>query len=498
MKVRYCNCRLPLAGGDVFMVEGGRFISPEAPCDRTVDLGGAATLPAFCDAHSHLLAYALSLTQADGARAATAQDFIALAEAFARENGLREEELVTIRNADRMPDPAALDACPRPLHLQTRSGHAGLFNAAARRLLGLGERAVLEETDYLAATRRIPMPPPAATNKAFSAAQAHYLSYGVTTAQEGILTREMFPLYARLAPALKLDVVAYTAPNDYDDACALFPRLAPAQPVRPEPALFIGGVKIFLDGSPQLKTAFLRAPYRGGGQGAQTMSYAEVVKACRFACERRAQLLAHCNGDGAAQLFLEALSSLTPEERRVIRPVLIHGQILGDDQLDRIGALKIVPSFFPAHIRAYGETHLNNLGEPRGMRISPARSALLRGIPFTLHQDAPVFAPDPLEAVHNSVLRRTEAGRRLCGQEIGVCDALRAVTEHAAAQYGFRDRGRIVPGYRADFVLLDRDPRTCPPEELNELHVIGTYRCGTRVFSATEKRPARSRADRLS
>ena len=246
----------------------------------------------------------------------------------------------------------------------------------------------------------------------------------------------------------------------------------------------MGGVKIFLDGSPQQKTALLRAPYEGGGMGVQTMSAAEVLESCRFASGRGAQLLAHCNGDGAAELFLNALEQLTPAARAGCRPVLIHGQILGDDQLERIKRLGVIPSFFVAHVREFGDTHLTNLGRARGMRISPTRSALVRGIPFTLHQDAPVCEPDPLDAVACAVLRTTRAGKRLAGQEISVLDALRAVTDHAAAQYGFGDRGRIAAGQRADFVILNRDPLACNAEDLPDLRVVETYMKGRRVFPA--------------
>ena len=124
MKTLYRNCTLPLSGerdGGNFCVEGGKFVPTLPPYDEVIDLGGAAVLPAFCDAHSHLLAYALSLTQADGASAVTAQDFIACAERFARENGMGELDLVTIRNAEFLPDAAPLETCLRPLHIQLRS-----------------------------------------------------------------------------------------------------------------------------------------------------------------------------------------------------------------------------------------------------------------------------------------------------------------------------------------------------------------------------------------
>ena len=147
----------------------------------------------------------------------------------------------------------------------------------------------------------------------------------------------------------------------------------------------------------------------------------------------------------------------------------------------RLGA---VPSFFPAHIKYWGETHISNLGRARAARISPAKSALLRGIPFTLHQDTPVCPPSPLEAVSCAVARRTQSGRRFACQAIDVREALEAVTRNVAAQYGFADRGAIRPGYRADFIVLDDDPLACPPEALASLRAAAVYRDGECVFRA--------------
>ena len=176
---------------------------------------------------------------------------------------------------------------------------------------------------------------------------------------------------------------------------------------------------------------------------------------------------------------------MTDADRARIRPVLIHGQIIGDDQLSRAAALGVTVSFFPAHIRYWGETHLKNLGRERAARISPARSALTFGIPFTLHQDTPVCKPAPLEAAACAALRTTADGTRFRGQEISVRNALLALTQNAARQYGFADRGRICTGMRADFLVCDRDPLALPPQESESVSIEAAYLDGARVFTRT-------------
>lgn len=49
--------------------------------------------------------------------------------------------------------------------------------------------------------------------------------------------------------------------------------------------------------------------------------------------------------------------------RRLRRPVMIHAQLVGRDQLPRLKALGMIPSFFVAHVYHWGEDHVKNLPE---------------------------------------------------------------------------------------------------------------------------------------
>lgn len=485
MKIAYENCYCPLSGRTSFTVERGRFVPPAHGCERR-DLNGAFVLPAFLDPHSHLLSFAISLLQADASDCRSEKELFALLRRFEKEHGLAPADFLTARDvrperfADgKFPTRDALDrAFPdRPVLLQHPSGHSGAFNSAALRALGDAPDGdgFFEETEFIARARRVPLPDLSRIREAFFRAQEIYLSRGACTAQEGLLTAEMLPLYRKfVSDGLRLDVAGYAAPEDYDAYAAAFPDSVRGY----DRGFRLGGVKIFLDGSPQSKTAFLREPYTDGSNGTPTMTEAEVLSACRFALDRGAQLLAHGNGDGAAERFLGALARLSPDERRRLRPVLIHAQILGKDQLPRLAQLGAIPSFFVSHVYHWGDTHLKNLGEARARYLSPAKDAAALGIPFTLHQDSPVAPPDLWEAISCAVLRTTAAGRKLAGQEISVREAILAVTKNAALQYGEANKGAIVTGKRADFILVDRNPLLCPPEELTKIRLKAAFREG--------------------
>ena len=483
--------------------EAERLAGPGA---RRVDLEGRALLPAFVDPHSHLLACAYARLQVPLGECAGWGEIADRLSRHVQERDIPPGAWVKGTGYDQnalaegaAPDRFCLDrACPHnPVVIQHASGHAGVFNTLALERLGVldgdcglerdGQGELTgrgEENPFLDLLGRIPMDGLEDVLRAFQGAQEEYASHGVTTAQEGLLQPVMAPVYQEILRRglLYLDVNAYVPPADYDRLRGQF-----AQEVSASPGTFrVAGMKIFLDGSPQGGTAWVREPYAGGGCGTSTMTDGQVLSAFRQALDRDAQLLAHCNGDRAAEQYLTLLAQAEREAgKKLCRPVMIHAQLLGLDQLEWVKALGVIPSFFVAHVYHWGEIHVKNFGLDRAGRISPAGSALARGIPFTFHQDSPVIPPDMLETIWCACVRRTKTGRVLGAEErIPVEAALRAVTQTAAHQYGLeRELGTLRPGKRADFVLLSGDPLRTPPEELKKLQVERTIRCGRTIWS---------------
>ena len=483
--------------------EAERLAGPGA---RRVDLEGRALLPAFLDPHSHLLACAYARLQVPLGECAGWGEITDRLAKHVQERGIQPGEWVKGTGYDQnalaegaAPDRFCLDrACPHnPVVIQHASGHAGVFNTLALERLGAldgdcglerdGQGELTgrgEENPFLDLLGRIPMEGLEDVLRAFQGAQEEYASHGITTAQEGLLQPVMAPVYQEILRRglLYLDVNAYVPPADYDRLRGQF-----AQGVSASPGTFqVAGMKIFLDGSPQGGTAWVREPYAGGGCGTSTMTDGQVLSAFRQALDRDAQLLAHCNGDRAAEQYLTLLAQAEREAgKKLCRPVMIHAQLLGLDQLERVKALGVIPSFFVAHVYHWGEIHVKNFGLDRAGRISPAGSALAWGIPFTFHQDSPVIPPDMLETIWCACVRKTKAGRVLGAEErIPVEAALRAVTQTAALQYGLeRELGTLRPGKRADFVLLSGDPLRTPPEELKKLQVERTIQRGRTIWS---------------
>lgn len=505
--------------GDAVLVENGRIravgrrehLEPAARGAKEINLEGKTLMPAFIDSHSHFTQIACSFFQVSLEGVSSLREIRNRIGRYLDQNRLEEDDWVVARDYDhnlmpegKNPSLAELDELSggHPLMIQHKSGHMGLTNSRGLALLGITGQSkdpeggkigredgklngYLEENAFFDCLKRVPRPGRTALAGAYRKAQELYASHGITTIQEGMLVAQMIPMYELLREErlLRLDLVAYADLESFDELSARMPQLRRGY----ENHLRIGGIKIFLDGSPQGRTAWMKTPYLGTEErGYGILGDEEVEAAFEKAARENVQLLAHCNGDAAADQFLRCLERA---QRRYpmlakLRPVLIHGQLMDGDQVRRAARLGVVVSFFAAHVYHWGDVHIRNFGYERASAISPARSALKAGLPFTMHQDSPVIQPDMWETIWCAVNRVTRSGKVLGEAErIPVEEALRAVTIQAAWQYGEEAmKGSITPGKLADLLVADRNPLLASPGELKEIQVLQTYKEGRRVY----------------
>ena len=204
------------------------------------------------------------------------------------------------------------------------------------------------------------------------------------------------------------------------------------------------------------------------------------------------QIAVHGNGDASIDDILDAFEAAQrAHPRDDARHIVIHAQMARDDQLDRMAALGVIPSFFSLHTFYWGDRHRRIfMGPERAAGMSPAKSAQDRGIAFTIHADAPVVPMEPLRLVWSAVNRRTRSGFVVGEQQrISVPAALRAVTIDAARQhFEEAEKGSLEPGKLADLVILSRSPLEVP-EEIDEIRVLETIVGGRTRFRAEALAP---------
>ncbi len=537
MSKLYCNGRIVTMEGqdaaemlasapEAVLVEKGRITfvgsraegEKRAPRAEKINLQGRCLMPSFIDAHGHLVLNGQMTLCADLGGCESFDDIIRVLKAYIRENRITAKQAVMGFGYDHnflkeqaQPDKRVLDRVSSeiPIMIMHVSAHLACVNSAAMRLAGVDENTPQPEgglIDRIEGTNEPSGYLEEGAMTLFSAAigkrmkkdivgmfrgmQRAYLENGVTTAQDGATTGADFGMLKimSLLGLLKLDAVAYPImPNGGTELMAK--EGAKYRSYRRR--LRIGGYKLVLDGSPQGRSAWMSESYLGGEDGYcgyPWMKDEEVEKYVLQAVTERRQLLTHCNGDAASEQFLNAYEKAVRETgcREDLRPVMIHCQTVRDDQLDRMAKLKMIASMFVGHVWYWGDVHLRNFGERRGSRISPAKSALERGVRVDFHQDTPVTRPKMLHTVWCAVNRVSREGRVLGEeQKISVFEALRAVTLDAAFQYFEEDeKGSIRVGKRADLVILDKSPFEVADMAIRDISVLETIKDGRTVYRA--------------
>jgi len=486
---------------------------------RVVELDGRALLPGFVDAHSHFPAAGVDAIAADLdappiGTVRSIDDLVARLGEWLPRKG--EGEWVfgvgyddTLLAERRHPTRADLDrvSTRHPVAALHVSGHLAALNSYGLEKLGItaatpdpeGGRirrdvsgapdGVLEERAAESATRAIMDPGIVDALRVLRRGIALYLAAGVTTAQNGYATSAQIQSLSWLARLRLLPLRLVLWPGEEAGEALIDGSLAPPTD---DPWLRIGAVKLIADGSLQGYTGYLSQPYfvAPPGEDATFRGYPRIPRDKLIAWVDRLhaaglQLAIHGNGDATIDDILDALEAAQRAHPRPdARPVIVHAQTAREDQLDRMAALGVIPSFFVLHTFYWGDRHRDVfLGPERAARISPAASAARRGIPFTLHADTPVVPMEPLRIVWSAVNRRTTSGAALGGeQRIDVLRALRGVTIDAAHQHFQEgDRGSLEVGKLADLVVLDRSPLE-DPTAIDRLRVVETIVGGRTVY----------------
>lgn len=496
---------------------------------KLIDLGGKALLPGFVDGHGHCLYVGVQASSANLLPPPdhTVNDIPGLQaelKKWAKGDTAKKFQLILGFGYDdaqlkeqRHPTRHELDEVSKdlPVLIIHQSSHLAAMNTKALELAGFTADTknppggvirrekdgktpdgVLEETAFMmAAGKVLPKIGEAEMDALGLAGQRLYAENGFTFAQEGRSNAILDKTWMRLAEGKKLliDVASYP---DITFADTPFGLDTPWYSKTLKNGYRIAGVKLSFDGSPQGKTAFLSQPYfiPPHGQPASFRGYPaipaeEVNRKIALCYEKNWQFLAHCNGDAAGDMMIGAVKDARakhgPGQDR--RDVMIHCQTVREDQLDSMKEYGVIPSMFGMHCFYWGDWHRDSvLGAERAERISPARSALRRGMIFSQHHDSPVALPSAIRILASVVTRRTRSGDILgAGQCIPVDAALKSLTIWAAYHhYEEAVRGSIEVGKLADFVVLDKNPHGVSIWELENLKVLETIKEGKTIYTA--------------
>ena len=504
--ILYTQASLPLTDtlADTVAIAAGRVIAVgqqadlsalTGPATRTVPLGGQTLVPGFHDAHCHVLGFGLTLAAVALTGVPTIPALVNKLQERADEQNAGVGNWIRGRGYNqnsmegkRHPTRFDLDQIGggKPFVLITHaSGHAVSVNSRTLKHMGVtrdtpdppggtivrggdGEATgVLLETAANLAYDAAPEPSVSEKVAALVRASAALNALGITSAVDatlGLAARDSFQeitvyheaarsgsLTLRCSLMMLLSQLAAmeTVPNPRD--------------VTPETEwVRIGPAKVFTDGALTTRTALLRSAFVGSESLGTSVWSAEELNAMVLKAHTAGwQIAAHAIGDGAIDLCLDAYGkALATFPRKDARHRIEHAMLLWPDQVGRLARLGILPVYQPEFLMCFGDAYVSSLGESRANRLMPYADTAAAGLPLVFSSDLPVVPGAPLDGIASAAQRRTPSGTVLGPHQcVSARDALRAYTEGAAySVFLEQDRGRIIPGHRADFAVLEGWP----------------------------------------
>ena len=483
---------------------------PERP-DFRLDAKGKTMLPGLIDAHGHVMGLGFQLITLDLSDTRSLDEAKAKIAAYAAANPQRKWIIGRGWNQEtwglgRFPTAVDLDSvvADRPVWLERVDGHAGWANGAAMRAAGISEKSIaprggrIEKTglkpngvfvdaaaDLIA--NFVPAPLPRERDLALTKAQDHLLSLGITAIADMGTSVDDWLTFRRAGDtgSLRVRIISYAA--------GVEPMIAIGGS-GPTPWLYddrlrLVGVKLYADGALGSRGAFLKSDYadKPGQHGLSFIDATKLSNLMSRAAMDDFQIAVHAIGDAANAQVLDAIDELALTYKGDRRWRIEHAQVVAPADIARFGKNGTIASMQPVH-----QTSDRLMAE---VRLGPARlagayawnSILKAGGRLAFGSDTPVESPDPFAGLATAITREDAKGEPLGGwlpNERVTPEAALAGFTTGGAYAGFAEGkiGRLAPGLRADFLILDRDPFFVPPAEIRQVKVEETWVGGKRVF----------------
>ena len=537
MKTAYINGivytgKLPLC--EAFVVEEGKFgltgtrdeiLKAISDADECVDLHGAFVTPGFNDSHMHLLSYGNTLRCARLAEhTRSLSGMMDYVRDYLRDNPPGEGQWLIGRgwnqdlfqDENRMPSRADLDAVSTevPILLTRACGHCCVLNTPALKLAGVSAATVSPEGGAIGmedgepdgrlydnamelAFRVLPSPGKKEIREMLRAACRAVNAYGITSVQtddyqvfQGVSWETVNEVYREMAESGELTVRVYEQAQ-HMDVPSLWAFIEAGNITGTGSDMFrIGPLKIVGDGSLGSRTAHLSRPYADDSStsGFSLFSGEDLNDLIGTAHAAGMQTAVHAIGDACLDRVLDAMErAQKAHPREDPRHGIVHCQITRADQLERMRKLGV-------HIYAQSIflDYDNHIVEARaGKELADTshswKTLMDSGLSVSNGSDCPVELPDVMEGIECAVTRTSldGTGPYLPQQAFSVAEALDSFTVHGAeASFEEKIKGRIAPGYLADFTVLKQNPFNVPPRDLHAVAISACYLGGRCVYRA--------------
>ncbi|PAF52780.1 amidohydrolase [Helicobacter sp. 13S00477-4] len=258
--------------------------------------------------------------------------------------------------------------------------------------------------------------------------------------------------------------------------------------IRKHGDIFIGGIKLFMDGSIAGRTAFMKKDYPNSkDKGMKLMDKDELLEAVDYAKKYQLQIAIHIMGDASIQFVIDTLKDIDPWIKDAPTIRLEHASIMSVPMLKQLKEAKMTFGIAPQPIFLFAEyiAYKNNL-TPDLLSIAYGMKTDDEYVLTTLSSDAPATLwanPENLYvSLQASVDRVSANGEDMNKKEaISVPKAIDMLSINGAKIMGLTQTGKLEVGYDANFQILDKDIFTMPTSKLSEVLPKEVYINGKQV-----------------
>ena len=502
------------------------------PCQslNVLDLHGAFALPGFNDAHTHIaeagrqkLTVDLDGTTSIAEMQARIKSFAANVPAGLWVTGAGWDH--TKWASKTLPTRQDLDAVTagHPALFGRTDGHILVANTAALAAAGItastpappggqidhdhgAPTGIIRDTAMSLITSHVPPPTSDQRRQALTVAINDASAHGVTSVQD-LSSFADFQILEQMERdnALHLRVSEWLT---FGDPVDVLKREQASHP-QDDPLLHTGMLKGFMDGSLGSRTAALNAPYSDelANSGLPRYDQKTLDKMTAERSEAGFQIGFHAIGDRANDMALTAFERSDADRMKLLNSILPqlqknshssmtvtldernrieHAQVVSARDFDRFAKSHVIASMQPSHLLTDMNWATDRLGPTRAPFAYAWKSFLDHGVVLAFGTDYPVESISPFRGLYAAVTRMNEAGTATYQpqERLTIQQAIYAYTQASAfAQKAEKQKGKLEPGYLADFVVLDRDITTATPQELLHTTVLRTVLGGETVYA---------------
>jgi predicted amidohydrolase YtcJ len=527
--------------GDQILAVGSNatILKHRGPTTKLIDAKGRTVMPGLYDSHTHPVGAAMSELDEELPYLKSLEDVFAYIRKKAEK--LPDGEWIVLRFAfptrlkeARFPTLAELDRAAPKHPVLYNAGPASMVNSMALKVSKVTKETKSPangvivkdpQTGELTGMLRNAtgvlqgVPDSKASSKdrreAVKKLFALYNSFGITSVADRSASRGALDLYHDLHNKNELTVRINAAPSfspggTREEIAKRLDNL-PGKDGRDGPTgkggvwIRIGPIKFFLDGGMLNGTAYMRQPWPKGDtyqiveddyRGLLFVKPDQVATIAEEAAKRKWSVTAHCAGEGAMDVLLDAYD-LADRQTPIkdLRFCITHANFPSQRNLERCQRLGVCADVQPAWLYKDGDTLYRVLGKERTRWFQPYKSWLkyttIGGGSDHMIKLDPRKATNPWDpwlGIQVAVTRATESGQVLFPEEcLSRMEALRLYTiNNAFLHHEEKDKGTLEPGKLADLIIIDRDYLTCPAASIGETRVLKTVVGGRVVYERQE------------